>query len=170
MNYALGAIYNSGAICIGIGSSTLGSLLTSSTIGLLIPSFSDLARQKVAAPLALVLRPQEPPDVVVGKGTNLATDPLLKITMNKLEIDFYVWSSDRFTRAFTASFDVVIPVNLDVTSEGLAPVLDKVEMNNPSLKNSMLREDEQKAAKTLADIVAGQILSLIHISEPTRPY
>ena len=161
MNYALGAIYNSGAICIGIGSSTLGSLLTSSTIGLLIPSFSDLARQKVAAPLALVLRPQEPPYVVVGKGTNLATDPLLKITMNKLEIDFYVWSSDRFTRAFTASFDVVIPVNLDVTSEGLAPVLDKVEMNNPSLKNSMLREDEQKAAKTLADIVAGQIGSAL---------
>jgi len=161
LNYALGAIYNSGALCLGVGSGTLGSLLNSNTIGLLIPSFSELARQKASAPLALVIRPQEPPSVVVGKGTDLAADPLLKVTMNKLEIDFYVWSSDRFIRAFTASFDVVAPVNLDVTSAGLAPVLDKVELNNPSLKNSLLREDEKKAAKSLASIVADQIGSAL---------
>ena len=157
MNYALGAVYNSGALCLGVGSGTLGSLLNSDTIGLLIPSFKDLARQKAPAPLALVIRPQEPPSVVVGKGTDLTTDPLLKVTMNKLEIDFYVWSSDRFIRAFTASFDIVAPVNLDVTAEGLAPVLDKVEVKNPLLKNSLLREDEKKAAQSLAGIVAGQI-------------
>ena len=157
LNYALGAIYNSGALCLGIGSGTLGSLLNSDTIGLLIPSFKDLARQKAPAPLALVLRPQEPPSVVVGKGTDLATDPLLKVTMNKLEIDFYVWSSDRFIRAFTAGFDIVAPVNLDVTEAGLAPVLDKVSVTNPVLKNSLLREDEKQAAKSLADIVASQI-------------
>ncbi|MBE7480843.1 MAG: hypothetical protein HS104_12785 [Polyangiaceae bacterium] len=157
MNYALGAVYNSGALCLGIGSSTLGSLLNSDTIGLLIPSFKDLARQKAPAPLALVLRPQEPPSVVVGKGTDLAADPLLKVTMNKLEIDFYVWSSDRFIRAFTAGFDITAPVNLDVTAEGLAPVLDKVSVTNPILKNSLLREDEKQAAKSLADIVASQI-------------
>jgi len=157
MNYALGAVYNSGALCLGVGSGTLGALLNSDTIGLLIPSFKDLARQKKPAPLALVLRPQEPPSVVVGKGTDLANDPLLKVTMNKLEIDFYVWSSDRFIRAFTASFDIVAPVNLDVTAQGLAPVLDKVSVTNPGIKNSLLRENEKQAAKSLADIVASQI-------------
>lgn len=161
INYALGAVYNSGALCLGVGSSTLGSLLNSDTIGLLIPSFKDLARQKAPAPLALVLRPQEPPSVVVGKGTDIATDPLLKVTMNKLEIDFYVWSSDRFIRAFTAGFDIVAPVNLDVTPAGLAPVLDKVQVTNPSIKNSLLREDEKQAAKSLADIVASQIGSAL---------
>jgi hypothetical protein len=161
LNYALGAIYNSGALCLGVGSGTLGSLLNSDTIGLLIPSFKDLARQRQAAPLALVLRPQSPPSVVVGKGTDLATDPLLKVTMNKLSIDFYVWSSDRFIRAFTATFDIVAPVNIDVTDQGLAPVLDKVEVNNPTLSNSLLREDEAASAKKLADIVAGQIGSAL---------
>lgn len=161
MNYALGAVYNSGALCLGVGPSTLGTLLTSNTLGLLIPSFKDLARQQEAAPLAIVLRPQEPPSVVVGKGTDVTTDPLLKVTMNKLEIDFYVWSSDRFIRAFTANFDIVAPVNLDVTAEGLAPVVDKVTVGNPSIKNSLLRENEQQAAKSLADIVGNQIGSAL---------
>lgn len=158
LNYALGAVYNSGALCLGVGSSTFGSLLNSDTISLLIPSFKDLARQKQAAPLALILRPQEPPAATIGNGTDIETDPLLNITLNKLSIDFYVWSNDRFIRAFTATFDVVAPVNLDVTSEGLAPVIDKVQVNNPSLSNAdMLREDEQKAASALASIISSQI-------------
>ncbi len=162
LNYALGAVYNSGALCLGVGSSTFGSLLNSDTIGLLIPSFKDLARGKQAAPLALILRPQEPPSAVVGKGTDIETDPLLNITLNKLNIDFYVWSSDRYIRAFTAQFDVIAPVNLDVTPAGLAPVIDKVQVNNPSLANAdLLREDEQQAAEALASIVASQIGSAL---------
>lgn len=162
LNYALGAVYNSGALCLGVGSSTFGSLLNSDTIGLLIPSFKDLARQKTAAPLALILRPQEPPTATIGKGTDLETDPLLNITLNKLNIDFYVWSSDRYIRAFTAQLDIVAPVNLDVTPAGLAPVIDKVQVNNPSLANAdLLREDEQKAADALASIVASQIGSAL---------
>lgn len=158
LNYTLGAVYNSGALCLGIGSSTLGSLLTSDTVGLLIPSLKDLARQRQAAPLALVLRPQEPPTAKVGNGTDLETDPLLGITFNKLSIDFYVWSNDRFIRGFTATFDVVAPVNLDVTNEGLAPVIDKVQITNPTITNgALLREDTASAAKALAGIVSSQI-------------
>jgi hypothetical protein len=161
MNYLLGGVYNSGALCLGVGSDTLGSLLTSNTIGLLIPSFKDLARQQAAAPLALVIRPQEPPNVLVGKGTDLATDPLLKLTLNKFNIDFYVWSSDRYIRAFTSTFDIVAPINLDVTDEGLVPVLDAVEVSNPTLTTTMLREDEQTAANALAKIISGQIGSAL---------
>lgn len=161
INYLLGGVYNSGALCLGVGSDTLGSLLTSNTIGLLIPSFKDLARQQLAAPLALVIRPQEPPTVVVGKGTDLVADPLLKLTMNKFNIDFYVWSSDRYIRAFTATFDIVAPINLDVTDEGLVPVLDEVTVSNPTLTSDLLREDEATAAKALAKIISGQIGSAL---------
>ena len=158
MNYALGAVYNSGALCLGIGSSTLGSLLSSDTVGLLIPSLKDLARQRKAAPLALVLRPQQPPVATVGNGTDIKTDPLLGIALDKLSIDFYVWSNDRYIRGFTATFDVVAPVNLDVTSEGLAPVIDEVQINNPEITNGpLLREDTASAAKALAGIVGSQI-------------
>ncbi|MEZ4223720.1 MAG: hypothetical protein R3B13_22420 [Polyangiaceae bacterium] len=162
LNYTLGAVYNSGALCIGVGSSTLGSLLNSDTIGLLIPSLKDLARQRQAAPLALVLRPQEPPSATVGNGTDLETDPLLALALNKLSIDFYVWSNDRFIRGFTATFDVLAPVNLDVTNEGLAPVIDKVEINNPDITNGpLLREETKAAAKALAGIIGSQLGSAL---------
>jgi hypothetical protein len=163
MNFVLGSTYNSGALCIGIGPSTLGALLNSDTLGLLIPSFKDLARQKQRSSLALMIRPQQPPSLVVGNGTDLATDPLLKLTLNQFNIDFYIWSSDRFIRAFTASFDIVAPVNLDVTEHGeLAPVLDQIEVNNPKVFNAdLLREDEATAASALANIISSQIGSAL---------
>ncbi len=162
MNYAVAGAYNSGALCLGIGSSTLGSLLSSNTVSLLIPSLKDLGVQQQPQPLALVIRPQEAPSIVVGNGTDLATDPLLKIALNKFFIDFYVFSSDRYIRAFSASFDLVVPVNLDVTDQGLAPVIDKIEVNNPSVFNDpLLREDEKSAADALAGIVSGTVGSAL---------
>jgi hypothetical protein len=41
------------------------------------------------------LRPQSPPSVVFGDGTDLATDPTLRFKMSQLEMDFYVFSLDR---------------------------------------------------------------------------
>ncbi len=159
INYLLGSVYNSGALCLGVGSSTLGSMLNSNTLGLLIPSLKDLGRQKQAQPLALMVRPQKPPTVKVGNGTDLAKDPLLQVTMPQLTIDFYIWSSDRYIRAFSSSFDVVVPVNLDVNDKSqLAPVLDKIDVSNPKIFNApLLREDEAAAAKALAGIIASQV-------------
>ncbi len=159
INYLLGSVYNSGALCLGIGSSTLGSMLNSDTLGLLMPSLKDLGRQRHKEPLALMVRPQNPPTVQIGNGTDLVKDPLLKINMKQLTIDFYIWSSDRYVRAFSASFDVTVPVNLDVTDKSqLQPVLDKLDVQNPKLFNDpLLREDEAKSASALASIIAGQI-------------
>lgn len=162
MNYALAGAYNSGALCLGIGSSTLGSLLSSNTVSLLIPSLKDLGRQQKPQPLSLVIRPQEPPTLQVGNGTDIETDPLLKLGLNKFIIDFYVFSSDRYIRAFSASFDLVVPVNLDVTDAGLAPVIDKLQVNNPLLSNApLLREDEKQAAEALAGIISGAVGSAL---------
>ena len=58
-------------------------------------------------PLADALRGPVP-DVRldVGGGTSLPDDPLLHLTLPDLAIDFYVFSSDRFVRAFTFTLDV----------------------------------------------------------------
>ncbi|MEZ4374078.1 MAG: MYXO-CTERM sorting domain-containing protein [Polyangiaceae bacterium] len=159
INYALGSAYNSGALCLGIGSDTLGSLLTSDTLGLLIPSLKDIARQKKTAPLAIVLRPQTPPSAVVGNGTSLETDPTLRLALNELIIDFYLWSNDRYIRAFSSQFDLDVPVNLDVDeNSALAPVLQDIGVANPTMFNApLVREDKQTAAETLANLLAGQI-------------
>lgn len=166
INYLLGGVYNSGGLCLGIGTDALGSsgsLLSSQTFGLFANSFQQLARQKEKAPLALVIRPQEPPTAEVGSGTDIATDPTLKITLNGFAIDFYVWSNDRFIRGFTATFDLMVPVILDVTADGkLAPVIDKLTINKATLSNyDMIREDPQKVADGLANVVASAVGSAL---------
>ncbi len=159
INHALLGSYNSGALCLGIGGEVLGGLLTSDTLGLLVPSLKDISRQKKTAPLALVLRPQAPPTAVVGNGTALETDPVLRLNLPQLIIDFYVWSNDRYTRAFSSQFDLDIPVNLDVdANSALAPVLKDIGVTNPSMFNApLIREDKATAAATLGGLLAGQI-------------
>ncbi|MCC6213426.1 MAG: hypothetical protein IT376_01040 [Polyangiaceae bacterium] len=166
LNYLMAGLYNSGALCLGLGGDALGSassLLNSKTVGALFGSFNDLGRQKTAQPLAVVLRPQKPPVVTIGGGTDPDTDPLLKVELPQLEIDFYVFASDRFLRAMTAVFDITAPVNLDVTASGeLAPVVGTLGIANPSVKNNQLiREDPATVATGLADLLASQLGSAI---------
>ena len=163
MNYAMIGAYNSGALCLGVASDLLGGLLNSQTLSLLIPSLKDLGRQQQTQQLALVVRPQSPPSLVVGNGTDIMTDPLLRVALNQFTIDFYVFASDRFIRAFTATFDLDVPVNLEVTEDGaLAPVLAEIGVNNPTITNApLIREDEQEAADALAGIIAGQVGSQV---------
>ncbi len=159
INHALAGAYNSGALCLGIGGETLGGMLTSDTLGLLIPSLKELARQQRTAPLAIVLRPQAPPLATVGNGSSLADDPVLRIGLPNLEIDFYLWSNDRFIRAFSAQFDLDVPVNLEVDeNSALVPVLEDIGVANPRLSNApLIREDKDAAAQTLASLLASQI-------------
>ncbi len=160
-NYALNGMYNSGLLCIGISTETV-DLLNSDTLGLLAQSLKNLALQRESAPVALVLKPRQPPKVTFGNGTNLDTDPLINLELNGATFDFYIWSSDRFIRFMTASFDIKAPVNLSVTPDGLVPVLDKLSITNGQVSNTeLIKEDPAVLAATLQSLLAGQIGSLL---------
>lgn len=175
LNYALGAAYNSGALCVGASTEQVGQLSTG-LFGLLVPSIKYLTYQKRSAPVAVTLRPQKPPVVQFGGGTNLQDDPLVRLRLEQAMVDFYVWSSDRFIRAFTAQFDLEVPVGLDVSPDGLTPQLEKIYVSNASVSNSeLLREQPHQIAGALADAIqglAGQFLGgfePIDISEAAAP-
>lgn len=161
VNYALNGVYNSGLLCIGV-TSELTSLLNSGTLGILAASLKDLGLQREAQQVAIVIRPGQPPQMAFGNGTDLATDPLIRLTLPEASFDFYIWSNDRFIRFMTATFDLDIPLNLDVTPEGLVPVIEDIGVNNAKVTNSeLLRENPDDIAKSLASLLASQVGSAI---------
>ena len=160
-NYALSGMYDSGLLCIGFSTETI-DLLNSGTLGLLAQSLRDLGIQRETQPIAIVLKPTKPPHVTFGQGTNLTTDPLIRLQLEQAGFDFYMFSSDRYIRFMTATFDIDAPVNLTVTPEGLVPVLDTLTIANGVVDNSsLLKEDPNAIAASLEGLLSSQIGSLI---------
>jgi MYXO-CTERM domain-containing protein len=160
-NYALNGMYNSGLLCLGLSTETV-DLLNSDTLGLLAGSLKDLALQREKAPVAVVLKPRRPPHVTFGNGTNLESDPLILLELPEATFDFYILSHDRFIRFMSAQFDIRAPINLDVTPEGLVPVLDKLAIENGVVQNTeLLKEDPAVLAAALQSLLSGQIGALL---------
>ncbi|MDC0681840.1 hypothetical protein [Sorangium atrum] len=160
-NYAMNGLYNSGLLCLGISTETV-PLLNSGTLGLLTPSAKDLALQRESQQVAVVIRPQAPPRVTFGDGTNGSDDPLIRIRLDRASFDFYIWSLDRFIRFMTATFDVDVPMNLSVTPEGLTPVIEALRVENGEVTNNgLLRENPENIAEALGGLLSGQLGQLI---------
>ncbi|NUQ78291.1 MAG: hypothetical protein HUU21_32585, partial [Polyangiaceae bacterium] len=156
-NYFLASAYNGGMFCIGISTATV-DLLNSGTLGLVANSLKDLGLQQESQQLGIVIRPQTPPEVAFGNGSNADTDPLIRVLMKEAAFDFYIWSSDRFIRFMTATFDLDVPVNLTVTPNGLQPVITKLGVTNGVVTNSeLLRENPDTLALTLQDLIGGLV-------------
>ncbi len=157
VNYAMGGIYNSGLLCLQIGTDQVAQL-NASALGLLIPSFKTLPLQKQNAPVGLVMKPTNPPTVKVGTGADPKKDPTLGIDLKGLGIDFYVWSSDRYIRAFSASFDLGVPVNLSVSKEGLTPQISDLAISGMKITNSeLLSESPAKIAGGLEGLLGAAV-------------
>jgi MYXO-CTERM domain-containing protein len=160
-NYAMAGLYNSGLFCIGISTETV-DLLNSGTLGLLAQSLKDLGIQQETQPVALMIRPTQPPHVTFGNGTNIETDPLIRLELPQASFDFYMFSSDRYVRFMTATFDLDVPLNLTVTPEGLVPVLETIGIANGKVENSeLIKEDPAGLAATLQGLLSSQIGSLL---------
>jgi|GEM_PF-547252 len=156
-NYAMGGIYNSGLLCLQIGTEQVAQL-NSGALGTLIPSFKTLPLQKQNAPVGLVMKPTNPPVITFGSGADPAKDPTMKIDLKGLGIDFYVWSSDRYIRTFASSFDLGVPVTLAVSKEGLAPQIADLTISNMKVTNSeLLSEAPAKIGAGLEGILSAAV-------------
>ncbi len=162
INYALGSVYNSGLLCLGITTAS-ESLLQSAYLSLIIPSIKDLTFEWGRAPanpaaVAVVTRPQVPPKVTVGDGTSKS--PLLNVEADQFAVDFYVFSEDRFVRILTYQADITVPVNIStaVTSTnpqgGLLPQIGTITAKNAMVTNSELLLDSPSS-------IAGAITGLL---------
>lgn len=136
--------YDGGLLCLTIGGSTVAQLNTD-TLSLLSRSLGDLV--ETSAPMAIGLRPQSPPTITLGKNTfkddgqgNQVLDiPLLDLTFEKMELDFFASVDDQYVRVFTVVSDVHLPIGLQVMGMGqLTPVIGSIDdaFTNVSVKNA----------------------------------
>jgi len=159
LDHALISAYNSGVLCLGISTDQVEQLSTG-YLSILAPNLKVLTLAQGPAAAAITTRPGSPPKAKLGGGTNVDTDPLLTITMEKLAIDFYVWHLDRFTRAFTYTADFTVPIVLETGKStanpngGILPKIGKIGLANGVVTNADLLLDEPVS-------IAGGITGLV---------
>src|SRR5439155_22918250 len=132
--------------------------LNAGAISVLIPSLGNILDNK-KAPVAITLRPEVPLRFTIGAGT--AADPLLRIAIQDLRADFYVFIEERYVRAFTLALDMNVGLNLAVTMDmdgkpALAPTITGIEKKNVTarvLNTDLLSEDPHKLANTLLSLI-----------------
>jgi hypothetical protein len=113
---------SSGGMCLGLGTA-FAPQLNLGTIGILVPSLSELGTDGGDDPLLLVTRPQHPLDFTIGDGT---TTPNLTVKIDSLEVDFYAFLYERYTRAFTLVLTLDAGVNFTVDNSVNPPTLTPV--------------------------------------------
>ncbi len=162
MNHAAFQLWDAGLFCLGVGTST-SQQLSAGTFAIL-PQLSSLRYvffPNSTAAMAIALRPQEPPNVHVGHGTNVMTDPLLTLTLPHLAIDFYTWSEERFVRVMTLTTDLTIPLNLQADSMGLMPVLGTIQTNNLTTSNSQLLSNDPMSIGVALQAILGPVVGML---------
>lgn len=161
--------YDSGFLCLTVGSSTVAELSTD-TLSLLSRSLGKLVESN--SPMAVGLRPQSPPTITLGRNTFVddgsggqrLEDPLLDLRFTGMELDFFAAVDDQYIRVLTVVTDVHLPIGLQVTNMGeLAPVIAAGDdaFTNITVKNSeALTESPQELAAlfpTILNLVLPQL-------------
>jgi MYXO-CTERM domain-containing protein len=151
LNRALFDSYSSGLLCITIDNHTT-SFISSGLFKTFLPSLGLVTGGK-DVPMAILLRPTQPPSVRIGKGTLIANpdgtyspdDALITINFKAMNLDFYGLVDERQVRIFTLQADLSLPLGLRIMpDDSLQPVLgglDTVLTNIKALNNEMLAED-----------------------------
>ena len=157
LNYFLGSAYNSGLLCLGVSTEKFQQLNTG-LVSFLIPSMKTLTFEQKGAALAITTRPQKAPVLTLGGGTDVNKDPLLNIGLPSFAIDFYVWSEDRYIRAFTLTADLTIPLNIQSSAAGIQPVIGTLVIANGVVTNNVLITDP---AASIASALSGVLGSIV---------
>jgi MYXO-CTERM domain-containing protein len=162
------AMYGSGALCLDVGTSVLPQL-SSDLFSLLVPSLSNLTTGQ-SVPITLAVRPGNPPEFALGKGTYhqesggkvVIDDPLIKLSLKEIGIDVYANIEQRPIRLFTVRGDLILPILLFADAKGaLQPILGDLNgaLTNVKIENNDLisesPEDLAKLFPTLLGLAAG---------------
>jgi len=163
INHAAAGAYNSGAFCIGISSEQI-SQLNAGLFSLLLPSIKGLSDKfnpgETSPAMALSIRPQKAPNITIGDNKPDFTSPLLGLKMQDTDLDFYMWSHDRFVRLFTGRIDIGVPINLEAGKEGIglkfAPK-NPLQFTNPRISNNILLLEKDASVGKLVESIGGLI-------------
>lgn len=166
-------LVSSGGMCLGVGTSLINQLNVG-TIGILVPSIEELQTENGNDPLLLVTRPQRPLKFTLSDDT---ANKALTIHIEHLEVDFYAFLFERYTRAFT--LDLTMNVDIGLTFEQTAtgavikPVLGGISSDQVEIKvlNSEFAretpEDLEAVLPSVFDLVTPLLGDLPPIDVPT---
>jgi MYXO-CTERM domain-containing protein len=162
LDYSFGSVYNSGLLCLGVSSEQFDQL-RAGLLSIIIPSLKTLTFEEGDGAAAIATRPQAPPTVKIGGGTNASSDALLQITLPKFALDFYLWHLDRYVRVFTFQADLLIPVNLQTGKDpktnpngGILPSIGDIKVSNGVVTNGdLLMDDPVQVAGALSGLLGG---------------
>ena len=155
LDHAGYGMYDAGLLCIGAGTN-LAQELSTGLFSLVVQSLGRLVFPEEEAPLAISLRPQTPPDFSIGDGTE--DSPLLQIALDQMQMDFYVFSAERFIRFMTYEADLQIGINLRAEGGQLVPEiveLTPVEGTGRVFNSEeLLREDPAMLADSMGVVLS----------------
>lgn len=174
------AAYDGGALCLHIGTAQ-SAMLTSAGLGILFPSLAELTHG-AAVPLVMAVRPQQAPRLVLGQGTfevdpktmkKTIKEPLLRVEMPQLAIDFYALVEERYVRIMRLGADLSLPLALDVDDKGqIVPMLGDLAAAFGNLKvtdSELLSEPPDRIARSfpvLLSVAAGTLGQLAPVALP----
>lgn len=147
----------SGGMCLGVGTNLIAQLNVG-TIGILVPSVGELASDEGNDPLLLVTRPQKAIDFTIGDHTTASPD--LTIHLRNLEVDFYAFLFERYTRVFTMDLTMNVGINMSFEQTGTDPAVIKPELVGISssevtvkiLNNEFVKETAAELEATLPSV------------------
>ena len=157
LDHAGYGMFDAGLLCIGAGTN-LSQQLSTGLFSIVVGSLGRLTFPEDAAPLSIALRPQTPPDFTIGSGT--MEDPLLQIALENLELDFYVFSAERFIRFMTYEADLEIGINLRAEGGELIPEIVRLApVGEARVTNTseLLRENPDTLAATMTAVLEAAV-------------
>ena len=162
LNYAGYHIWDAGTLCLGVGTN-LSQQLSAGTFSILpaLSSMRQLLFPSTTGPIAVVLRPQQPPAIHIGHGSNVETDPLLNIGLPHLALDFYAWSEDRYVRFMTLTTDLTVGVNLEPDTGGLRPRLGMLHTANIVVTNNSLLSNNPALIGASLQAILAPVLGMV---------
>jgi hypothetical protein len=162
LDHALWAAYNTGALCIEVGTSSVEQI-SSGTLTVFLRSIGRLTGN-TNVPVSLRLFPRKPPTMRLGAGTTEVVDgevrlvePLLTLELYDLDIDAYVFLFGRYARIFTINADIDVPLGITTTDAGELQILlgaadqlfKRVEVRN----NELLSESKDDIAALIPSLI-----------------
>lgn len=110
--------YDAGMLCIAVTNVT-SSFISSGLFKTFLPSIGLITGGR-DVPMKILLRPTLPPFVRIGKnstrkdalGNDIPDDPLISLSFNKMNLDFYALVDERQVRIFTLQADLSLPLDL----------------------------------------------------------
>jgi len=169
---ALWGVFNSGGLCLSIGTAT-SDFITTGTFATLLPSLRGLTGGR-NTPMIIQLAPQQPPTIDVGSGELDADgniiNPLLTLHWDNLNLEFHAFFNERYVRIFTLNTDLVVPLGLDATDEGIIPVIGDLTdaFARLEVRDSELLEEEASFLEALLPSIVSLALPLLgdSLSQP----